>query len=285
MITIFSNPRPFRGPFDLLQRNAIRSWLLLRPACEVILFNDEENTTARVAEEFGIRCLTDIVCDEFGTPLLNHEFATVKKVAKYDILAHVNSDIILLSDFTASLGAVLKTRSTQPFFMVGQRWDLDVREPISFADPAWEEVLRRRARSEGKLHPMSGMDYWVFPRTVDFDPPPFVVGRWGMDSWLVYRSRMLHIPVIDATSAITIVHQNHDYPQRKQDFFEIETQRNRELAGGYSCMMGLRDADWILAECGLQRPPFPRRIYPMLSLLYPWRMLLAVKRKIQERWT
>lgn len=284
MITIFSNPRPFKGPFDLIQRNAISSWLLLRPKCEIILFNDEDNTAVGVAEELGIRCLTDAISNEFGTPLLNSEFDALRKLARYDILAHVNCDIILMNDFVSSVESVMKNLPNRPFFMVGQRWDLDVREPISFNDPSWEKAILNRAHSEGKLHPMSGMDYWVFPRFVNFSPPPFVVGRMGMDSWLVYKSRMLHIPVIDATAAINIVHQNHNYPQRKQTFFEIETQRNRQLAGGYSCMMGLRDADWVLQDGKLQKPPFPRRIFSLLSMVYPWRLLLAMKRKIQEQW-
>jgi hypothetical protein len=285
MITIFSNPRPFKGPFDLIQRNAIHSWRLLHPECEIILFNDEENTVADVADELGILCLTDTVCNEFGTPLLNHEFASLKKLARYDILAHVNCDIILMNDFVSSVRLVSENLPGRPFFMAGQRWDLDVREPVVFENRSWDEALLHRAHTEGKLHPMSGMDYWVFPKSVDFSPPPFVVGRMGMDSWLVYRSRMLRIPVIDATKAVNIIHQNHNYPQRKHRFFEIETRRNRELAGGYACMMGLRDADWMFQDGKLQRPPYPRCIFSRLSMVYPWRLLLAMKRTMQEKWT
>jgi len=50
MITLFSSPRPFRGHFDIIQRNAILSWKSVMPGCEIILFEDEEGTTKKVAE-------------------------------------------------------------------------------------------------------------------------------------------------------------------------------------------------------------------------------------------
>ena len=51
MLTLFSTPKPFRGHIAVIQTNAIRSWLELEPACEVILFGDEEGT-AEVAAAF-----------------------------------------------------------------------------------------------------------------------------------------------------------------------------------------------------------------------------------------
>jgi len=47
MITIFSNPRSFTGPFKILQYNAIRSWKYLHPDVQIILFEDEEGTTKK----------------------------------------------------------------------------------------------------------------------------------------------------------------------------------------------------------------------------------------------
>jgi len=282
MVTIFTNPRPFQGPFDIIQRNAIKSWIKLSPECEVILFNDEENTTCKVAEEFSIKCITDVACDEFGTPLLNDVFIKVKKIASNEIVAQVNTDIILMSDFTEEIKRTRYLLQEKDFFMTGRRWDLDVEGSVNFDKVDWEEKLHKRIAKEGKLHGPSGMDYWVFPKNFQFNPPPFAVGRPGMDSWLIYKARSLKIPVIDATEAIKIIHQNHNYPQRRKSFFEIEKQRNLQLAGGSTHMCTLRDADWILGKNGLRRPKFSRRIFSVLSLFYPWRLLLVIKRKLQN---
>jgi len=282
MITIFTNPRPFVGPFDIIQKNAIKSWLKLSPKCEIILFEDEEQTTSKVAKEFGIKCITDVACDEFGTPLLNDVFGRVRKMAKYNIFAQVNTDIILMNDFLGAIKRVKELMSGKPFFMSGRRWNIDLNDEINFEGVDYEQKLRNLIKEKGKLHGLSGMDYWVLPNNFLFEIPPFVIGRPGMDSWLVYKARSLKMPVIDATEMVNIIHQNHNYPRKKSSFFEIEKQRNLELAGGFSKGGTLRDADWLLTKEGLKRPLYPRRIFSQLTLFWPWRLLLAIKRKLQN---
>jgi hypothetical protein len=282
MITIFTNPRPFSGPFDRIQRNAILSWLALKPECEIILFEDEEKTSSRVAEELGLICIRDVRCDEFGTPLLDDVFEKVKKIAKNEIIVQVNTDIILMNDFVEAVDGVKKIMGGKPFFMSGRRHNLDFEEKINFNDKNWQNDLRKIISERGKLHRASAMDYWMFRRDFNLNPPPFIIGRPGMDSWLIFRSRQMKIPVIDATEVISIIHQNHNYPSKKKHFFDIEKKRNIELAGGLSCACTLLDANFILTKDGLGRPNILRRILSSLTLFYPWRQLLAFKRKIQN---
>ena len=42
MFTFFTTAKPFRGHNGIIQRNALKSWMLLHPDAEVILFGDEE---------------------------------------------------------------------------------------------------------------------------------------------------------------------------------------------------------------------------------------------------
>ncbi len=280
MLTIFSTPRPFHGIFATIQRNAIRSWLALHPEVEVILFNDEENSTLQVAEEFGVRCVTNVAVNEFGTPVLDDVFANVRRLAHHEVVGQVNTDILLLKDFTDAIGSVRHALGTRPFLMVGRRWNLDVTAPIEFG-AAWQRDVLERVHRQGKLH-TRGLDYWVFPLSLTVQPPPFAVGRWGIDSWFVYRARTFRIPVIDATDVVTAIHQNHDYPRMKAPFFEAEIARNVTLAGGQSRLASILAADWILTEEGLRKPRFLRRIVSGLALLLPWRVLLVVKRRLQK---
>jgi len=135
------------------------------------------------------------------------------------------------------------------------------------------------------LHGFSGKDYFVFTRR-SVNMPAFAVGRPGWDDWLIYDRRIKGIPVIDATKAITVVHQKHDYTHSK--FGELkkvggpELKKNVELAGGLANMMTLRNADWMLDNTGLRRPKFPLRIYSVLSLCLPWRLLLGIIRRIRH---
>ncbi len=50
MLTIFSCHKAFHGHFNTIQRNAIKSWTLLRPKPEIFLIGDDEGT-AEVCRE------------------------------------------------------------------------------------------------------------------------------------------------------------------------------------------------------------------------------------------
>lgn len=280
MITIFTNPRPFKGPFDMIQRNAIESWLNLKEKCQIILFNSEDGTALNIAHDYNIQCVTDVTCNEYGTPLLHSVFEKVIALSDYDIIAQVNADIILFDDFLEAIKSIQESVNSS-FLMIGRRWDLDVNCRIDYSVDDWRETLLRNVKAKGKLHGLSGIDYCVFPKKLCFEPPPFVIGKPGIDGWFVYKARRMQVPVIDTTDKVTIVHQNHNYPMKECAQYEIERERNTKLAGGPSCVMSLRDANWMLTDEGVIRPRFKRRVLSALSLFYPWRKLLGYKRALQ----
>ena len=281
MLTIFAIPKPFHGHIAIIQRNAIQSWTKLRPVCEVILFGDDEGT-AEVAAEFGVRHIPDVAQNEFGTPLLNSLFAVAPRSASHNLMAYVNADIILLSDFMAAVRRMPK----HSFLMVGHRWDLDIHEALDFNRAEWEKQLRVRVADAGKLHGYAGIDYFVFLRGFWRDIPPFAIGRTAWDNWLIYRARSLDAPVIDTTETVTAIHQNHDYAHHPQGTDGVwkgpEAKRNRELAGGPSHVFTLRDANWILTTQGLKKPRMsPQRLYWYIITLperssSPWAKLVGV---------
>lgn len=254
MITIFGIPKPFTGHINIIQRNAILSWLKLRPECEIILLGNEQGV-AEFANEFNIKHILDVKVSKFGTPLVADAFDRVKKVARYNIHAYLNSDIILLPDF---MEATKKVSQKQLFFMAGQRTDTKIKDLIDFADPYWEQKVKDIAKNEGELHGLAGMDYFVFPGDIPFNfPANFAAGRPGGDNWTVYRVRSLGIPVIDATPVVTAVHQEHghSYLQGSKDKWEgPESQENRKLAGGYSYVFTLEDATLVLTQNGFKKP-------------------------------
>ena len=272
MLTIFTIPKSFLDHINIIQRNAISSWLQLSPKPEIILFGDDKGV-AEIVREFNICHTPEIEKNEFGAPLLNLVFNQAQKIAKNDLLVYINCDIILMSDFIPAIQKIKRSM----FLMSGRRWDLDVKEEIDFNQDL-EEKLRKDIKKKGRLHGFSGIDYFVFPRNFSFNLPSFAVGRPGWDNWVIYRVRSLKIPMIDATQMITAVHQNHPLVYHSKD---KESQRNYKLAGGFSHMLTLRDADWILTPHGLTKPPFPRRIFSILSLFYPWRLILVFKRRIK----
>jgi hypothetical protein len=253
VLTLFAIPKPFAGHIGVIQRNAIKSWTLLRPQCEILLLGDDEGT-ADAAEEFGVRHIPQVARNELGTPLLNDMFETAQTLGGHDLCCFVNADIILMDDFIEAVQRVATCKNY--FLMAGRPWDVRINEPLGF-ESSWAESLRMRAASQGKLRSTAAIDYFVFRRGVWGDIPPFAIGRPGYDNWLLYRARSRKAAVIDATENVMAVHQNHEYPPHLQVVHGIrrnspEAKRNLDLAGGSSFIFTLMDATHMLTPEGLR---------------------------------
>ena len=254
MLTIFTVPKPFAGHIGIIQRNAIQSWRRLRPSCQVFLCGNEAGT-AETAAALGADQIPEVELNEFGTPLLSSVFAAVEARAAHNLICYVNADILLLSDFAEAARRIAESK--QRFLMVGQRWDLDVTEPLDFESPDWEQALRSRVERSGSLHPPSGSDYFVFRKGTVGVLPPFAVGRPGWDNWMIYRARHLRAAVIDATRVTLVIHQNHAYGHVKQSTGPAwegpEGDRNLSLIGGSDRIYTLADATHRLTSGGVRR--------------------------------
>jgi hypothetical protein len=133
--------------------------------------------------------------------------------------------------------------------VVGNRWDLQFEKTITFDDD-WIPSLRAQLRNHGQKHPPMGSDYFIYTKGQFADMPAFALGRAGWDNWMMYKARHSSWPLINASEAITAVHQEHDYahlPGGQPHYRHAESMRNIELAGGLETMFRLRDADWILS--------------------------------------
>ncbi len=246
MVTLFSIPKPFRSHTEIIQRNAIQSWTHLQPHVEIILLGDDEGT-GNAAKRFGLRHLPTVARNDYGTPLLSDVLEQAEGMATRSLLCYVNADIILMEDFLEAVRSVVRRK--RRFLLAGRRWDIDIQEPLSFA-AGWEAILRARVTAQGQLHPPTGIDYFVYPRKMWGDVPPFAIGRTVWDNWLVYRARALRVPVVDATEAVMAVHQNHDYSHVPAEAVDVwvgpEAERNMQLAGGWDHVFTLQDATHVL---------------------------------------
>ncbi|MBN2570217.1 MAG: hypothetical protein JXB42_12375 [Deltaproteobacteria bacterium] len=279
MITIFASPKPFTDPhINMIQRNAIQSWMALRPTCDIILFGDEPGTS-EIAEEFNLKHVPNVECNKEGLPLVRDMFHRAEIISKFDILTYINADIILFSDFTEAVTNVQQYIAGQPFLMVGQRFDLEITELINFSTSAWKSNLRRQITTDGKLHGESGIDYMVFVRGLWTDVPPIVIGRIAYDNWLIFKARTLGFPVVDATKVVTAIHQKHQYvfngfiqevngqEKLNPDFMYWrrccpEAIKQLQMTGGDRCLFNIGDASHILSNGGLNRVPLTvKRIF------------------------
>ncbi|HEY9907431.1 MAG TPA: hypothetical protein V6D18_07455 [Thermosynechococcaceae cyanobacterium] len=282
MMTLLACPKPFRGHINTIQRNAIQSWLQLQPRPEIILFGDEEGTAALV-DELGLIHRPNVDRTEQGTPLLSSIFQQGLEEGRGSLFTFINSDIVLMSDFTAAVQQVTFER----FLLMGRRCDLNVEQALDFSQPHWATQLRGKAEAEGFLQSASAMDYFVFPRSLYKNVPPLAVGRVYIDNWLCYEAIRSDVPVIDATEAVLAVHQNHNYEHFSGGFSAMWTSpegiANRKILGhDEHAYFRIDCANWVLTSAGLQQPQWTKgrleRCVEMLPYVRPelqsWSALL-----------
>jgi len=206
-ITIFTVPHGFTGEHAIRQINALNSWIRLRPRPEIILLGNDPGIK-EAAEEFGCVHDPDIMCDKHGIPILSHAFKRAHKLATHEVVAFVNTDIILFQDLITAIG--VSRRKFPIFLMVGRRCVLNVTVPIEFS-AGWERRLRQEVDQCGYRDGPSAIDYLVFsPRELPkLDMPPFLVGSPGWDNWIVYQYDKREDPVVDASRDVMCVHHHH----------------------------------------------------------------------------
>ncbi len=257
-LTIFTAPKPFTDPHvATIQRNAVRSWLQLGDDVEVLMVGDEEGM-AEASAEMGVRHLTGVAVNEYGTPLVSSIFELARQASQGSLLAYVNADILLMPDLVETARRV--SQQTDDFLMVGQRWNLSVDRILNF-DDGWVGRLRDDVAQRGQLHLPTGSDYFIFPRRLYTQIPDFAIGRAGWDNWMIYHGCQQPWPVVDTTQSAMVVHQSHDYghlPGGRVHYKLGETERNAQLGGGHVNMYILLDAGHEIVNGKLR----PARLTP-----------------------
>lgn len=240
MLTLFTTCKPFEGLARIVQTNTLRSWTLLRPRPEIIVYGSEGR---EMAQALGLTCQAR-VRRESSLPLIPALFEKAQASACHDILAYANADVMLMSDFVEAARRVAGRFAE--FLIVGQRRDIGVDYLLDFRD-GWEDSTRKYALRFGRLHDAAGIDYFIFRKNMYRDMPAFVVGQPAWDNWLLDHTLQRNIPVVDATGTIFAVHQDHPRTWTREG-----VHHNRELHGRVG-VGHITHATWVLDGEGLRR--------------------------------
>lgn len=287
MLTLFTTPKPFRDHIGVTQRNAVRSWKSLFPDIEIIVFGPEEGA-AEVCAEHELRHEPHVEITASGTKRIDRIFQRAQEIARYDFLCYINCDILLLSDFARAFQRVRQSHSR--FLMVGRRWDTLIVDPHTDFSPHGEALLRDIIARSGIQQPGYSVDYFVFTKRLYSKMPPLVVGRIWWDHWLVWKARSLGADVVDVSSQVLAIHQNHDYGYHPEGATGVwndeQALANYRNAGGRWHLYTIDDATHIL---GAESEHSNRRRYlaPYWRFLRPtiipaWHAFLDVTRPIRH---
>jgi hypothetical protein len=282
MLTLFSTPKGFTGLFAIIQRNAIRSWTMLEPRPEIILFGSDAGT-AEICSELGLRHVPEVATSG-RVPLISDMFLRAQEVAAHDTLTFLNADIVLLPPFLGMVKCVQS--SSQRYLAVGQRTDVNQAELIDFEQAGWAARLAARCDSDGELMPANWIDHFTFPRGLYGDIPPFAIGRSGYDNWLLWKAEDSGARLIDVTRFCTVVHQRHDYSHDKGAaavFGGPDAERAKALVGHWSRYYGVTHARWLLTTDGEIVPAREWRYRfarPRRAIAHALRFTVPLRRKL-----
>jgi hypothetical protein len=299
-LTIFGTPKPFTGPFARIQRNALWSWSQLRPEADVLVIGDDAGAED-TARDLNVGFVGSVQRSPRNVPLLHDLWAIGQRSARTPHCVFSNCDLIFTDDLLTAMGAA-SSQIDGPFLLVGQRWDLHLDEDLSVATAAsvgeratWGSEMRSRARRDGTLNSPLWVDWFGFPTGQYESLPACAVGRPGYDHWLVWHTLQRGIPVIDATDAVTAIHQHHDYSHggtRGDVWHGPDAQRNLELIEGRAHMRMIGNATQRL-DASLQLGParglkytlsrLHRHAAPLLEHTAQWRHRLGIDAEALQR--
>jgi hypothetical protein len=208
MLTFFTTAKAFRGHDRIIQRNALKSWKLLDRDVEVIVFGEDEGA-AQVCSELDLVHHPRVEQHASGRNRLDYMFQRASCIARHEYLCYCNCDIVLMEDFLRAFERARAWR--KQFLFVAQRWDVDITESINFGDATWTECLRTSAMTQGIQRNEFWIDLFLFKRGLYLDMPPLLVGHCFWDTWMIWKALQSGIPVLDGTSFVMPIHQNHGY--------------------------------------------------------------------------
>lgn len=265
-VALVAAPKPFTGHIGVIQRNAIRSWRALGGGVQIVLGGEVEGLDA-IADEVGAITLGRLNAGADGPPRVDELFEKARAASSADLLAYVNSDIILLPDWVQAIRTAVAAFRGE-CLIVGRRIDTDITQEIDWGSIDATAQVATLARDRGRLAACVCKDYFVFRRDSYRHVPAFTLGRAFWDNWMVHDAHARGLPVVDVTAAATAVHQNHDYghvPGGRLAAYVTSpgAKANRRLAGGSRMVTGAI-ASWKLDRTGEIRR---RRMPALVSFL------------------
>jgi hypothetical protein len=264
MLTFFTTGKPFCGHDGVIQRNALKSWKLLHPDIEVILFGDEAGA-AEICGELGLVHQPNVERHECKKPRLDSMFAKAQAIAKHEYLCYSNCDIILTADFLVGFEKAVAWRKR--LLMVSQRWDTDITEAIDFDQADWELKLLQQAQTRGSQQNVNWVDFFLFRKGMYADMPPLIVGHCYWDHWMIWKALFDGVAVLDASRFLVPVHQNHGYDPEfgRTKGFPLDPLSLMNLAaiGGRNHLRKIDAATHRLTQNGKIRPILFRYSFTM----------------------
>jgi hypothetical protein len=203
-ITFISVPRPLKKDSEYQRMKlAIASWLACSPSATVLLFinrtefDPSGKFPTEIDEQFGVGRVIyagSIRCDHSGVPYIHSWFIEGVRQSASRFVCFINSDILLSEKWLRRVKQVYTAMADRRLLLIGQRIDFDFEmdqyRKLRFTQAnLLGDIDAMVERSRHSDHSPYGIDTFTFkidPPPFDVDMiPPYVMGRYNWDNWLV----------------------------------------------------------------------------------------------------
>jgi hypothetical protein len=268
MITFVTTFKQFRPPFDVIQLNALNSWLRFCPPCEVVIVGPDEGVEDAVKHLPHIKIIHNVKRSSSGTPFLDDLIRQGEKVAANDLICLINGDIIIVDDILKVVKSVYKIFNTN-FLLISRRYDMNINKLLKYDNELINYIRNHILSQYVKLNkkPLC-TDLFVFGKGLFDKIPPLVIGRLIWARWLIYKALSYGIPVIDATEVLTVIHQLHNYDhisnlpiknsftKVKSSYVDITFTQDYKwnlIHAGVATYFSEKDCNYVLTYSGLKK--------------------------------
>ena len=222
-LTLASVPMPFtkNERTEDNQHNAIKSWTLLSPTPDIILFGNDAGV-AEAAREYGVRHSPTLGKNEIGDLSMRSIFRQIDKHSKTGWICYIDADVLLLDDFIPNFEHLVSHFET--FVTCAGRWFSNIPGRISFSNENWQQEVLRSVTKLGKR----GSDYCIYPRGFYHNMPDFSIGMGRWDGWRMGLPLENGVPLVNIERSCKAVHQHHGHRMGKRP----GVARNKRISTG-----------------------------------------------------
>lgn len=209
-LTIFTSFPYLKNKLNV-NLNSLRNWKHLDHSPQLVLFtNDRKVALTGFDTHWNVQNVKEDPVTK--VPALRTMFVESMNLYDTSFYMYANADIVFdlyIVDVLSSIEKFLKSKNLQnkPVLIVGQRTNFNVSSINMAAPEAWRDIMFRSYRVYTRFH-TDAIDYFITNRAFPWDEVlPLVIGRVGYDNWIIAYARFRGFITIDASAAISAIHQ------------------------------------------------------------------------------
>ena len=188
----------------IIHNNTFRNWALLRPQVTPILYYGSNDTLHQKALYYGWHVIKVPRSNTKGTPILKNMFMETERKFSSHFYAYANADILFDGGLIKTLEKLsYLLQNTSQVLITGRRTNV----PVDTSVTSLLDILKLK-RGHAPFTD-NAQDYFISIKNGYDWPslPNVVVGRVGIDNWLVVNAIVTQKITIDVTETVTAVHQ------------------------------------------------------------------------------